>query len=82
MSEQAKEPRKLAEIQQDYHNTCARAGHLRYQIEGLGKDLDLVLSTLRDLNFEAVAQQQAEKDKKVEAATEKAPLVQKEEGNS
>lgn len=58
-----KKSRTVAEIQQEYQGLCLRSGHLQYQINTLSKDLDLLNNTMRDLNFEASAVQQAEAEK-------------------
>ena len=58
MSE-SKETRPVTAIQEEYSSACARAGHIQYQISALKKDLDMVNSTLRDLNFEAAASARA-----------------------
>lgn len=55
-----KKHRPINEIQADYQSTAMKAGHIQYQIYTLSKDLELVNSTLRDLNLEAVASQGAE----------------------
>lgn len=52
MSE-APKSRDVSEIQVDYQNLCLKAGHIQYQIFALSKDLELVNSSLRDLNLEA-----------------------------
>lgn len=59
MSEE-KKARTVAEISQEYQGLCTRSGHLQYQINTMQKDLDLLNSTMRDLNFEAAAVQQKE----------------------
>lgn len=56
---QFKPPRSMPEIQQEYQSLCTKAGHTQYQIYTLQKDLDAMYSTLRDLNFEAAAAQNA-----------------------
>lgn len=63
MSE-AKKKRSVQEIQQEYSGLCMRAGHTQYQIATLEKELALVNESLRDLNFEAAAAQQAEAEVK------------------
>jgi hypothetical protein len=45
--------RTVEEIQREYSNLCAKAGHVYYQIATLEKDLELVTASLRDLNIEA-----------------------------
>lgn len=45
--------RTLEQIQQEFSSLCARAGHCQYQIATLKKDLDILNSTIRDLNLEA-----------------------------
>lgn len=69
-----KAPRPLAQIQQEYQQVTSRAGHTQYQIYTLNRDLQAFNETLRDLNFEAVASQNAEAEaaKKAADAAEKA----------
>ena len=55
--------RTMEEIQRDYTNACAKAGHLRFQIVTLEKDLDLLLNEVRDLNFEALSAAKKEEPK-------------------
>lgn len=70
MSEVAKSPRAVSDIQSDYQNLCLKAGHIQYQIFALSKDLELVNSSLRDLNLEAA------EIAKVESKPEEAPVVE------
>lgn len=65
MSEETK-TRTVADIQQEYQQSCLRAGHLQYQIDALSKDLSLLNSTMRDLNLEAA-------DLKAKETTQAAP---------
>lgn len=68
MSEQNKS-RSMEEIQKEYSQICFKAGQLQYQIHALNKDLEVVNSTLRDLNFEAAkvnAETKAAEEKKAE----------------
>lgn len=67
MSEETKKKRTVEELQQEYANLCARAGHLQYQVYTLSKDLEIVNQTMRDLNFEAAAAKQAEEAAKKES---------------
>lgn len=55
-----KEPRPIDEVQKEYQALCVRAGHIQYQIFALGKDLEVLNETLRDLNLEAAASQQSQ----------------------
>jgi len=57
-----KKTRTVAEIQQEYQGLCFKAGHLQYQISALSKDLELLNSTMRDLNFEAASVQAKESE--------------------
>ena len=50
---QETKPRTVASIEQEYHQSCLRAGHLQYQIDALSRDLSLLNDTMRDLNLEA-----------------------------
>lgn len=63
-----KKHRTVQEIQNEYAQLCTRAGHLQYQVYTFAKDLEIVNATLRDLNVEAAASQQAEEEAKKEAA--------------
>lgn len=63
-----KPQRTVAEIQQEYAQVCTRAGHLQYQLYTLTKDLELINSTLRDLNIEAGNVPKAEEKKELESA--------------
>lgn len=51
MEEQKK--RSVKEIQAEYTQLCAKAGHLQYAIYSNQKDLALVNESLRNLNIEA-----------------------------
>lgn len=78
MSQESKKSRTVAEIQSDYQNLCLKAGHIQYQVSALSKDLEMVNSSLRDLNLEA-ASVQTESAKEVEAkklseSSEEAPV--------
>lgn len=73
MSEKVK--RSIADIQQEYQNTCLRAGHLQYQISAFQKDLDIVNNQLRDLNLEAAAIKAEEDKAAAEAAPKEAPKL-------
>lgn len=68
MSENKK--RTVAEIQSEYQSGCLKAGHINYQIYTLGRDLELLNSTLRDLNLEAASAQAAEKAQETPAVEE------------
>lgn len=74
-----KAPRPVSEIQREYTSVCANAGQCQYQIATLTKDLDLINQTLRDLNAEAFASQEAAKKLAEEKAKEEAEKP-KEEG--
>lgn len=73
-----KSPRPVSEIQQEYQMLCTKAGHVQYQIFTLQKDLDVLNSTLRDLNLEASESKTAEDAKAAEEAKVKAsePLAE------
>jgi len=54
----AEEPvkaRGIPEIQQEFTNLCAKAGHLQYQVFTYSRDLETLNNQMRDLNFEAAA---------------------------
>ncbi len=52
--------RSIQDIQGEYQNLCLKAGHVQYNIQVLQKDLDMVNSSLLDLNLEAAAVKAAE----------------------
>lgn len=66
MSEEQKKERTVDDIHREYSGLCSRAGHVQYQMSALSKDLELLNSQMRDLNFEAAALQAKASDKKVE----------------
>lgn len=68
---QAPKEKTYQDLQQEYTALCNKAGHLQYQIFGYQKDLDLINSELRELNFKAAAVQAREQQKSAEAALEK-----------
>lgn len=68
MSETKK--RTVDEIQQEYTQLCARAGHLQYNLHTLTADLELLNGQLRDLNFEASKAAQAAKEEAAAKAAE------------
>lgn len=53
MSEEAKGPRTIKEIQQEYSNACAKLGQLQYQISVYEFDANKVTREIRQLNKEA-----------------------------
>lgn len=57
-------------ISREYANLATRVGHANYQIHTLQKDIELHLSTMRDLNLEAAAAENAEKQAAAAAAKE------------
>lgn len=75
--------RTIPEIQQEYQNACLRAGHLQYQVFTLSNDLEMLNSTLRDLNLEAAAVKAADdKAKKQEEEPAKLAAVAEESSNN
>lgn len=66
-----KKARTMLDVNKDYQMGCIKAGQLQYQIVTLQKDLDILNSTLRDLNFEGAHLQavSAEAEKLVKAQT-------------
>lgn len=56
--------RTKEEIARDYSNLCTKAGHAAYQIATIQKDIDLMHSTMRDLNIEAARVDQEEQKAK------------------
>lgn len=57
-----KKHRPVDEIRNDYGALVGQAGNLQYQIYALGKDLDIILNQMRDLNLEAAASNAASKE--------------------
>lgn len=51
------ETRTFEQIQQEFTNVCARAGHLEYQIFTFKKDLEILNNQMRELNLAAAAVQ-------------------------
>ena len=70
-----KTPRTLDQINQEYTALCAQAGEKAYRVEQGKKDLEALLSSIRDINTEAAKSKQfydalaAEKSKEAPAAT-------------
>lgn len=58
------EPRTKEQIAREYSNLCTKAGHAAYQIATIQKDIDLMHSTMRDLNIEAARVDQEEQKAK------------------
>ncbi len=56
MSDQ-KPSKTIQDIQQEYQGLCTKLGHMEYQVYTINKDIELLKSTLRDLNFEAASVQ-------------------------
>lgn len=67
-SENSNKSRTVEQVQQEYTQVCARAGHIQYQIAQLKNDLELANSSLQSLNREAFDLAQA-KAKEAAAAT-------------
>jgi hypothetical protein len=53
--EEKKSERTIEVIQNEYTALAVKSGQLQYQIYTFQKDLDLLNSKMRDLNFEAAA---------------------------
>ena len=68
-------PRTKVEIEREYANICSRLGHCTYQIGVLGKDADLMQSTLRDLNLEAAAVAKLEAEATAAANTKESGAI-------
>lgn len=49
------ETRDLETIQNQYQGLCLKLGHLEYQVYVFNKDIEMIKSTLRDINLEASA---------------------------
>lgn len=54
--------RSAAEIQNEYQNLCAKAGHIQYTIGVMQSDLSRINSALRDLNTEHAKVKQKESE--------------------
>lgn len=52
--------RTKEEIAREYSNLCTKAGHAAYQVATIQKDIELMQSTMRDLNIEAASATSAE----------------------
>lgn len=63
MSDQTKR-RSVDEIRNEYSQLCSKLGHVEYQIYVLEKDVEMMLKTLGDLNFEAAASARADEEAK------------------
>jgi hypothetical protein len=66
MSEPTK--RTKEDIAREYSNLCTKAGHAAYQVATIQKDIELMHSTMRDLNLEAAAVAKAEQDEAAKGA--------------
>jgi hypothetical protein len=60
--------RTVAEIQKEYTELCARAGHLAYSIFALKSDLSLVHERQKDVNIEGAMAQKSEAESAKSAA--------------
>jgi septal ring factor EnvC (AmiA/AmiB activator) len=49
--------RTIKDIQDEFSSLCTRSGHLEYQVFTFKKDIDLLNTRMRELNFEAAALQ-------------------------
>lgn len=67
MSETKKRTKEA--IAREYSELCTKAGHAAYQIATIQKDIDLMQSTMRDLNLEAAAVSRAEQEQQAVEAT-------------
>ena len=66
LSSVAPEPkpsRTIKEVQEEYQQLAFKAGNTQYQIYTFERDLELLNSKMRELNFEAAAIQQEEANK-------------------
>jgi len=74
--------RTAKDITDDYQRLAFKAGDLGYKVVSFQKDLAQVHEQMRDLNFEYVALQNAEKQAAAEqpSLAPAAPATQKEEG--
>lgn len=62
-----KKHRSVQEIQGEYQNLCAKAGHIQYSIKCFQDDLALVNNSLKELNLEAAASSRADAEKAKES---------------
>lgn len=81
--QQLTKERTMQDVQNDFGRLCQKAGHLQYEITIKNKDLELLNSTIKDLNFEAAAiqaklQEQEQKAKEQALAVEAALKAEKE----
>ena len=63
-----KAPRPMQTIQQEYQNLALRSGNLQYEISEKSKDLALINTAMRELNFEFIASREADEKEKAAAA--------------
>ncbi len=70
MSKEFKAPRPLQQIQADYQRLALKAGDMQYKIHVFEKDLATLNAQMQEINFEAVASQQAAAEEKAKAAAE------------
>lgn len=66
MSENVPEskPRTVEDVQREFTQLCAKAGHIQYQISCLTKDLGLVNTQCEELSIEAAKISRAEAESK------------------
>jgi TolA-binding protein len=62
-----KAPRPLPEIQMEYSQVCMRLGDMAYKLHCVNKDIETLNGQLQELNFEAVASQEAAAKEAAEA---------------
>jgi len=62
-------PREMAEIQSAYQQLCANAGQLQYQLKIQSRELDMINSKLEEVNREAAARMQLDKDASARKST-------------
>lgn len=58
MTDTKKEPRTLESINQEYTALCAQLGQKHYQVTQANKDLEALVSAIRDINTEAAQSKQ------------------------
>lgn len=80
MSEQ--KTRTVETIQQEYQSGCLKLGHLEYQVYTIKKDIDVLKSQLRDMNFEAAQIQAKASEEAAKAAEAVAKFKAEQEANN
>jgi len=67
--------RTVDTLAREYSQLCTKLGHLNHQIESLRRDSDLVLNSMRDLDFEFARVRQTEQEEAAKKAAETSNVV-------